>query len=232
MKPSPSERVWVRRLLAFSLFKRFQKTLIVLIQINPYNIDARLILQVVNCLKQGGVIIYPTDTVYTLGCSLTNRQAYEKVCKLKNVKPNKANFSIVCYDLSHITDFTINVPTAVYKMMKRALPGPYTFILNGNHSLSKIYGYNKKTIGIRVPDNNIARIIVESLGAPILSASIKNEDTVLEYITDPNDIYELYQNQVDIVIDGGPGGNIPSTIIDYTGPEPLLIREGAGANIV
>ncbi len=203
-----------------------------LIQINPYNIDARLILQVVNCLKQGGVIIYPTDTVYTLGCSLTNRQAYEKVCKLKNVKPNKANFSIVCYDLSHITDFTINVPTAVYKMMKRALPGPYTFILNGNHSLSKIYGYNKKTIGIRVPDNNIARIIVESLGAPILSASIKNEDTVLEYITDPNDIYELYQNQVDIVIDGGPGGNIPSTIIDYTGPEPLLIREGAGANIV
>jgi tRNA threonylcarbamoyl adenosine modification protein (Sua5/YciO/YrdC/YwlC family) len=204
----------------------------VLIQINPYNIDARLILQVVNCLKQGGVIIYPTDTVYTLGCSLTNRQAYEKVCKLKNVKPNKANFSIVCYDLSHITDFTINVPTAVYKMMKRALPGPYTFILNGNHSLSKIYGYNKKTIGIRVPDNNIARIIVESLGAPILSASIKNEDTVLEYITDPNDIYELYQNQVDIVIDGGPGGNIPSTIIDYTGPEPLLIREGAGANIV
>jgi tRNA threonylcarbamoyl adenosine modification protein (Sua5/YciO/YrdC/YwlC family) len=117
-------------------------------------------------------------------------------------------------------------------MMKRALPGPYTFILNGNHSLSKIYGYNKKTIGIRVPDNNIARIIVESLGAPILSASIKNEDTVLEYITDPNDIYELYQNQVDIVIDGGPGGNIPSTIIDYTGPEPLLIREGAGANIV
>jgi len=204
----------------------------VLIQINPYNIDPRLILQVVNCLKQGGVIIYPTDTVYTLGCSLTNRQAYEKVCKLKNVKPNKANFSIVCYDLSHITDFTVNVPTAVYKMMKRSLPGPYTFILNGNHSLSKIYGYNKKTIGIRVPDNNIARIIVESLGAPILSASIKNEDTVLEYITDPNDIFEAYENLVDIIIDGGPGGNIPSTIIDYTGPEPLLVREGAGANIV
>ena len=116
--------------------------------------------------------------------------------------------------------------------MKRSLPGPYTFILNGNNNLSKIYGYNKKTVGIRVPDNNIARIIVESLGAPILSASIKNEDTVLEYITDPDDIYEAYQNLVDIVIDGGPGGNIPSTIIDYTGPEPLLVREGAGANVV
>jgi tRNA threonylcarbamoyl adenosine modification protein (Sua5/YciO/YrdC/YwlC family) len=204
----------------------------VLLQINPDNIDARLILQVVNCLKQGGVIIYPTDTVYTLGCSLTNRKAYEKVCKLKDVKPNKANFSIVCYDLSHITDFTVNVPTAVYKMMKRSLPGPYTFILNGNQNLNKIYGYNKKTVGIRVPDNNIARIIVESLGAPILSASIKNEDTVLEYITDPNDIYEAYQNLVDIVIDGGPGGNVPSTIIDYTGPEPLLVREGAGTNVV
>jgi tRNA threonylcarbamoyl adenosine modification protein (Sua5/YciO/YrdC/YwlC family) len=204
----------------------------VLLQINPDNIDDRLIQQVVNCLKGGGVIIYPTDTVYTLGCSLTNREAYEKVCKLKEVKPNKANFSIVCYDLSHITDFTVNVPTSVYKMMKRALPGPYTFILNGNHTLSKIYGYNKKTIGIRVPENKIARAIVHALGAPILSASIKNEDTVLEYITDPNDIYEAYENQVDIVIDGGPGGNVPSTIIDYTGAEPLLIREGAGASIV
>ena len=203
-----------------------------LIRINPDNIDDRLIWQVVNCLKRGGVIIYPTDTVYTLGCSLTNRDAYEKVCKLKDIKPNKANFSIVCYDLSHMTDFTVNVPTAVYKMMKRSLPGPYTFILNGNQTLNKIYGYNKKTIGIRVPDNKIARAIVDALGAPILSASIKNEDTILEYITDPNDIYEAYESLVDIVIDGGPGGNVPSTIIDYTGPEPLLVREGLGANVV
>ena len=203
-----------------------------LIRINPDNIDDRLIWQVVNCLKRGGVIIYPTDTVYTLGCDLTQREAYEKVCKLKDVKPNKANFSIVCYDLSHMTDFTVNVPTAVYKMMKRALPGPYTFILNGNHNLSKIYGYNKKTIGIRVPNNPITRAIVDALGAPILSASIKNEDTVLEYITDPNDIYEVFENLVDIVIDGGPGGNVPSTIIDYTGPEPVLVREGAGASML
>lgn len=203
-----------------------------LLRINPDNIDDRLIWQVVNCLKRGGVIIYPTDTVYTLGCDLTHREAYEKVCKLKDIKSNKANFSIVCYDLSHITDFTISVPTAVYKMMRRSLPGPYTFILNGNNNLSKIYGYNKKTIGIRVPNNTIARAIVDALGAPILSASIKNEDTVLEYITDPDEIYEVYENLVDIVIDGGPGGNIPSTIIDYTGKEPLVVREGAGSVVL
>jgi tRNA threonylcarbamoyl adenosine modification protein (Sua5/YciO/YrdC/YwlC family) len=200
----------------------------VLLRINPDNIDDRMIFQVVNCLKKGGVIIYPTDTVYTLGCDLTHRDAYEKVCKLKDIKTNKANFSIVCYDLSHITDFTMSVPTPVYKMMKRCLPGPYTFILNGNNNLSKIYGYNKKTVGIRVPDNNIARAIVDALGAPILSASIKNEDTVLEYITDPDALYEIYENVVDIVIDGGVGGLKASTVIDYTGGEPVLVREGAG----
>ena len=200
-----------------------------LLRINPDNIDDRLIWQVINCLKRGGVIIYPTDTVYTLGCDLTHTEAYEKVCRLKDIKPNKANFSIVCYDLSHITDFTMSVPTPVYKMMKKLLPGPYTFILNGNNNLSKIYGYNKKTVGIRVPDNAIARAIVDGLGAPILSASIKNEDTILEYITDPDELYEAYENLVDIVIDGGPGGNIPSTIVDYSGKEPVLVREGAGA---
>ena len=199
-----------------------------LLKINPYNIDERLIWQVVTCLKKGGVIIYPTDTVYTLGCDLTHREAYEKVCKLKDIKVNKANFSIVCHDLSHITDYTMNVPTHTFRMMKRLLPGPYTFILNGNNQLSKIYGYNKKTVGIRMPDNNIARAIVDELGAPILSASIKNTDTILEYVTDPDELYELYQDIVDIVIDGGAGGNIASTVIDYTGTEPILIREGAG----
>lgn len=199
-----------------------------LLRINPDNIDDRLIFQVVNCLRKGGVIIYPTDTVYTLGCDLTHRDAYEKVCKLKDIKSNKANFSIVCYDLSHITDFTMNVPTPVYKMMKKCLPGPYTFILNGNNNLSKIFGYNKKTVGIRVPDNTIARAIVDELGAPILSASIKNTDTILEYITDPDELYEAYESVVDIVIDGGVGGNIASTVIDYTNNEPSLVREGAG----
>lgn len=199
-----------------------------LLRINPDNINDRHIWQVVNCLRNGGVIIYPTDTVYTLGCDLTHPEAYERVCKLKGVKPNKANFSIVCYDLSHISDYTINVSTPVYKLMKRCLPGPYTFILNGNNHLSKIYGYNKKTVGIRVPDNPICRAIVDELGTPILSASIKNDDTILEYITDPDEIYEQYEKLVDIVIDGGAGGNVPSTIIDYTNAEPILVREGAG----
>lgn len=199
-----------------------------LLRINPDNIDDRLINQVVQCLQRGGIIIYPTDTVYTLGCDLTHRAAYEKLCKLKDVKPNKANFSIVCYDLSHISDFTLNVSNACFKIMKRSLPGPYTFILNANHTVAKIYGYSKKTIGIRVPANTIARSIVDALGAPILSASIKNEDTILEYITDPQEIYELYDGVVDIVIDGGIGGNIASTIIDYSGPEPIVIREGKG----
>lgn len=199
-----------------------------LLQINPDNIDDRLITQVVKCLRNGGIIIYPTDTVYTLGCDLTHRSAYEKLCKLKDLKPNKANFSIVCYDLSHISDYTLNVGNACFKLMKRCLPGPYTFILPANHTITKIYGYNKKTIGIRVPENNIARSIVHALGEPILSASIKNHDTILEYITDPQEIYELYEGEVDIVIDGGPGGNIASTILDYTGDEPIVIREGKG----
>ncbi len=199
-----------------------------LLQINPDNIDDRLINQVVQCLQRGGIIIYPTDTVYTLGCDLTHRAAYEKLCKLKDIKPNKANFSIVCYDLSHISDYTLNVSNPCFKLMKRSLPGPYTFILNANHTITKIYGYNKKTIGIRVPENNIARAVVDALGAPILSASIKNEDSLLEYITDPQEIYETFDGSVDIVIDGGMGGNVASTIIDYTGSEPVLVREGKG----
>ena len=199
-----------------------------LLRINPDNIDDRLISQVVKCLRNGGIIIYPTDTVYTLGCDLTHRSAYEKLCKLKDLKPNKANFSIVCYDLSHMTDYTLNVNNACFKLMKRCLPGPYTFILNANNTIAKIYGYSKKTIGIRVPDNSIARAIVDALGAPILSASIKNDDSILEYITDPQEIYEIYDGIVDVVIDGGTGGNVASTIIDYTGDEPALVREGKG----
>ncbi|MCO5280565.1 MAG: L-threonylcarbamoyladenylate synthase [Chitinophagales bacterium] len=199
-----------------------------LIEINPDNIDNRLIEQVCKCLRNGGVIIYPTDTVYTLGCDIRQTKAYEKICKLKDIKPNKANFSIVCYDLSHLSEFTNGLPTPVYKFMKHTLPGPYTFILKGNNNLSKIFGYAKKTVGIRVPNNNIVRAIVQELGAPILSASIKNQDTILEYVTEPNEIFEIYEHLVDIVIDGGIGGNVPSTIIDYTSSEPTLVRMGAG----
>lgn len=199
-----------------------------LLHINPDNIDDRCINQIVLTLRNGGIIIYPTDTVYTLGCDLTHPAAYEKICKLKNVKPNKANFSIVCYDLSHISDFTLNVSNACFKMMKRCLPGAFTFILNANNRVSKIFGYNKKTIGIRVPDNHICRAIVDALGQPMIAASIKNEDTILEYITDPLEIYEAYENIVDIVVDGGIGGNIASTVIDFTGDEAVLVREGKG----
>jgi len=203
-----------------------------LLHINPNNIDDRLINQVVQCLQKGGIIIYPTDTVYTLGCDLTHPKAYERLCKLKNIKPNKANFSIVCYDLSHLSDFTMNLSNPCYKLMKRALPGPYTFILNANNTISKIYGYSKKTIGIRVPENDICRSIVDALGAPILSASIRNEDSVLEYITDPQEIYQIYEDVVDMVIDGELGGNVASTVIDYTGSDAVLVREGKGAFIV
>lgn len=199
-----------------------------ILRIDENNPDERRIQQVVECLRDGGVIIYPTDTVYTLGCDLTNKPAYEKICKLKGVKPNKANFSFVCHDLSQISEYTTSLPTPTYKLMHRLLPGPYTFILNANKAIQKIFGYKKKEVGIRVPNHAIPRAIVKELGNPILSASIKNEDEILEYITDPEEIFHHYQNIVDIVIDGGAGMNIPSTIIEYTGNTPYLIREGLG----
>ena len=199
-----------------------------ILRIDKDNPDERRIKQVVDGLLDGGVIIYPTDTVYTLGCDISNRKAYEKICALKEVKPNKANFAFVCYDLSHISEYTISLPTPTYKLMHRLLPGPYTFILNANKTIQKIFNYKKKEVGIRVPNHNIPRAIVKALGHPILSASIKNDDEVLEYITDPEEINHYFQDDVDIVIDGGAGMNIPSTIIEYTGKEPFLIREGLG----
>jgi len=198
------------------------------LRIDEINPDARRLQQVVDVLKKGGVIIYPTDTVYTLGCSISSKSAYEKICRLKNVKPNKANFSIVCSDFSHISEFTASLSNNTFKLMKRVLPGPYTFILKANKNVQKIFGYKKKEIGIRVPDNNIARQIVELLGSPILSSSIKHEDKILEYITDPEDLEWWYEKYVDIVIDGGTGGNIPSTIVNLVDDEPFIVREGLG----
>ncbi len=184
--------------------------------------------QIVDCLRNGGIIIYPTDTVYGLGCDIYNRDAIEKVCRLKKVKPEKMNFSFVCYDLSHISEFTLNLDTATYKLMRRCLPGPFTFILNANNSIPKLFKNNKRTIGIRVPDNNIARTIVHELGNPILSTSIHHEDDIIDYITEAYSIYERYEHTVDIVIDGGTGGIVPSTVIDCTHDEPVIIREGLG----
>ncbi len=192
------------------------------------NPNPRQISQVVEVLKKGGVIIYPTDTVYGLGCDITNGQAMEKVARLKGINLEKANLSFICYDLSNLTDYTKQVDTPTYKLLKSYLPGPYTFILHGNNNLPKVFK-KKKTVGIRIPDNNIIREIVKQLGNPIVSTSIYDEDDLLEYTTDPELIYEKWQNQVDLVIDGGYGGNIPSTVIDLTKDQIEIVREGKGS---
>lgn len=184
--------------------------------------------KVVEVLRNGGIIIYPTDTVYGLGCDITNAKALERVAKLKGIKLEKANLSFICYDLSHISDYVKQIDTSTFKLLKRALPGPYTFILPGNNDLPKVFK-NKKTVGIRVPDNNIIRSIVNILGNPIISTSIHDEDEVLEYSTDPELIFEKWQNLVDLVIDGGYGDNTPSTVIDLSGYEPVVVREGKGS---
>jgi tRNA threonylcarbamoyl adenosine modification protein (Sua5/YciO/YrdC/YwlC family) len=200
-----------------------------LLEIHPENPDERKIAQVVKTLKKGGIIIYPTDTVYSMACDLNNRKAVERMAQLKEIKVEKANFSLICYDLSHISDFTVQFSNATYKLMKRALPGPYTFILNANTSVPKLFKSNKKTIGIRIPDNNIARAIVQELGNPLISTSVHDDDEILEYITNPELIYEKYEKLVDIVIDGGFGKNDASTVIDCTQDEPEVLREGIGS---
>jgi tRNA threonylcarbamoyl adenosine modification protein (Sua5/YciO/YrdC/YwlC family) len=184
--------------------------------------------KVVDVLKNGGLIIYPTDTVYGLGCDITNTRALERIAKIKGIKLEKANFSFVCSDLSNISDYVKQIDTATFKILKRALPGPYTFILPGNNDLPKEFR-KKKTVGIRVPDNAIVIEIVKMLGNPIVSTSIHDDDEVLEYSTDPELIFEKWQNLVDLVIDGGYGDNTPSTIIDLSGYEPEVIREGKGS---
>ena len=184
--------------------------------------------KVVEVLRNGGLVIYPTDTVYGLGCDITNSRALEKIAKIKGIKLEKANFSFVCSDLSNLSDYVKQIDTSTFKILKHALPGPYTFILPGNNDLPKEFR-KKKTVGIRVPDNNIAREIVKLLGNPIVSTSIHDEDEVIEYSTDPELIFEKWQNKVDLVIDGGYGDNVASTIIDLTGYEPEVIREGKGS---
>lgn len=199
-----------------------------LIRIYPENPNPKAIEQVVDVLKKGGVIIYPTDTVYGLGCDITNHKAIEKVSRIKGVKPEKANFSFICYDLSHISDYIKPIDNSLFRMLKKALPGPFTFIFNASNHVPKLLSSNKKTVGIRVPDNNIAREIVRALGNPILSTSIRDEDEIIEYSTDPELIYEKYKNMVDVVIDGGYGDNEASTVIDCTSPELEVVRAGKG----
>lgn len=198
------------------------------IRLYEQNPDPKRVRQVVEVLRNGGVIIYPTDTVYGMGCDITNQRAIEKICKIKGINPKKHNFSFVCADLSNIAQYTRVITKPVFKMMKKGLPGPFTFILEASSMVPKILHSNKKTVGIRVPDHSVPRAIVEELGQPILSTSIHDEDEVIEYSTDPELIFEKYQHLVDLVIDGGYGQNVASTILDCTGDEVLVVREGLG----
>lgn len=184
--------------------------------------------KVTEIVKRGGLIIYPSDTVYALGCDITNTKALERLAKIKGVKLQKANFSFVCENLSNLSDYVRQIDTKTFKLLKRALPGPYTFILPGNNNLPTVFK-KKKEVGIRVPDNNITRAIIHELGNPIVSTSIYDEDEVIEYMTDPELIFEKWQRIVDVVVDGGYGDNVPSTVIDLTGDEPVVIREGKGS---
>jgi tRNA threonylcarbamoyl adenosine modification protein (Sua5/YciO/YrdC/YwlC family) len=196
------------------------------IHIHPQNPQMRLIRQVVECLRGGGVIVYPTDTIYGLGCDISQHKAIERICRIKNVDPQKAQLSFVCYDLSHLSEYARQLSTPVYRTLKQYLPGPYTFILDASKQVPKILKSKRDTVGIRVPDNVIARCIVKELGNPILSASLPGEN--IEEYTDPEIIQDVFGKQVDMVIDGGIGGITPSTIIDFTQPEPQLLRQGAG----
>lgn len=199
-----------------------------LLRIHPENPSHRQITTVVECLKDGGVIIFPTDTIYALGCDIYKTKALDRVAQIKGIRIEKANFSFLCSDLSQLSDFTKPINNEVFKLMKRTLPGPYTYILNANNNVPRLFQSKKKTLGIRVPDNNIVSEIIRQLGNPITSSSIHDEDEIIEYTTDPELIYEKYEKLVDIVIDGGYGDNEASTIIDCTGDEIVVVREGKG----
>lgn len=198
------------------------------IKLYEENPEPKKIQQIVEILKNGGVVIYPTDTVYGLGCNINNPRAVERIAKIKGVNPKKHNFSFICSDLGDIANYTRVIDKPVFKMMKKAFPGPFTFILEANSQVPKIMQMNKKTVGIRVPNHNVPRMLVQELGQPILSTSIHDEDEVIEYSTDPELIFEKYQHQVDVVIDGGYGQNVASTILDCTGEEVVVLRQGLG----
>ncbi len=198
------------------------------LEIHPENPQPNRIDEVLKVLRKGGIIIYPTDTVYGIGCDIHNVRAVERLCKIQNINTKKINLSFICYDLSHISEYTRNLSTEVFKLMKKSLPGPYTFILNANNNVPKILHTKKNTIGIRVPDHTIPRMIVKELGNPLLNSSIKDTDEILVYTTDPEVIFERYKHHVDLIINSGFGGNEASTILDCTDNEIILVRQGKG----
>ena len=199
-----------------------------LIKLYEQNPDPRQVSKVVQLLEDGGVIIYPTDTVYGIGCNIFKARAVERIARIKGIRPEKARFSFICSDLSHLSDYARQVDNSTFKLMKSTLPGPFTFILNASNQVPKAIKQHRKTVGIRIPDNQIILEIVRQLGHPILTTSLKENDRILEYPTDPELIYDEYRELVDAVIDGGYGGVVPSTVVDCTGEEPLVIREGLG----
>ncbi|MDR1860724.1 MAG: threonylcarbamoyl-AMP synthase [Bacteroidales bacterium] len=199
-----------------------------LIKLYEKNTDMRDVLKAVKILKEGGVVIFPTDTVYGLGCDIANARAVERVARIMNVQIERCKFSFICSGLSHLSDYCKPIPNPVFKLIKSCLPGPYTFILQANSQVPHYFKGKKKTIGFRVPDNRITLELVKELGNPLLSTSVHDEDEIVDYTTDPELIYERYRNVVDAVIDGGFGGNVPSTVVDCTGSEPLVVRYGKG----
>lgn len=199
-----------------------------LLRVHPENPELRKIRIVADCLKNGGVIIYPTDTVYAMGCDIFQPKAIERIYKIKNKDPRKANFSFICYDLSHLSDYVFSIDTPIYRIMRKALPGPFTFILKANSNVPKIFQSKKKTVGIRIPDNKICKELIKELGNPIITTSVHDVDNILDYTTDPAVIYENFEKLVDIVIDGGYGGNKPSTVVDCSDGNFTILREGLG----
>jgi tRNA threonylcarbamoyl adenosine modification protein (Sua5/YciO/YrdC/YwlC family) len=202
------------------------------VKLYEQNIDLKQVGRIVEMLRDGAVIIYPTDTVYGIGCDITKARAVERVARIKGIRPEKARFAFICSDLSHLSDFARHVDNRTFKLMKSCLPGPYTFILSASNHVPKSIKHNRSTVGIRIPANNIILEIVRQLGNPILTTSLKEEDRILEYPTDPELIYGEYRDLVDAVIDGGYGGMIPSTVIDCSGGEPVVVREGLGEFII
>ncbi len=199
-----------------------------LLAIHPVNPEPRKISRVVEVLRKGGVIVYPTDTIYGIGCDLLNRRAVERLCQITGVKPQKLNLSFICNDLSHISHYVKRLDTPEFKILKKLLPGPFTFIFESSNNVPKILDVNKKTVGIRIPDHAIPLALVQQLNNPLITSSIKDDDIIKEYTTDPEEIFEDFKNHVDLVIDGGAGGNVPSTVVDFTSGEPEVTRQGLG----
>jgi tRNA threonylcarbamoyl adenosine modification protein (Sua5/YciO/YrdC/YwlC family) len=199
-----------------------------LIRIHPANPEGRKIERVIQVLKKGGIVIYPTDTIYGIGCDLMNRKAIERLCQILDIKPQKLNLSFICHDISQISEYVRRMDTPVFKLLKKSLPGPFTFILESSSKVPKVLDVNKKTVGVRIPAHAITHALVLQLGNPLITSSIKDEDKIVEYTTDPEEIYQDFKNVVDLVIDGGIGGNIPSTIVDCTTDHIQILRQGLG----